>query len=78
MHYVEAYLAPTFHLRSHETRDKYINRDSHLRLIYKEYANLKYFGYSARYEVFSFKDTDVKNEAFKDFETVKAHIAKKL
>lgn len=78
MHYVEAYLAPNTHLKSHESRDKYIIRDSHLRGIFKEYAHLKYFGYGARYEVYGFKDTHFKNEAIKDYETVKAHIAKKL
>lgn len=78
MHYVEAYLAPTVHLKSHETRDTYISREAHLRRIFKEYAHLKYFGFNARYEVYGFKPKDVKDEAAKDYETIKTHIATKL
>ena len=78
MHYIEAYLAPTFHVKSHETRDKYINREAHLRRIFKEYSHLKYFGFNARYEVCGFTAADVKDEAAKDYETIKAHIAPRL
>jgi hypothetical protein len=78
IHYVEAYLAPAIHLKSHETRDKYIGKEAHLRRIYKEYSNLKYFGYAARYEMCGFKAEDVNDEAAKDYETIKAHITAKL
>lgn len=78
MHYVEAYLAPAVHLKSHEARDTYISREAHLRLIFKEYAHLKYFGFNARYEVYGFRARDVEDEAAKDFETIKTHIATKL
>lgn len=78
MHYVEAFLAPTTHLKSHESRDKYISRDSHLRGIFKEYSHLKFFGYNARYEVYGFKAAQVTGEAVKDYDAVKAHIVKKL
>lgn len=74
MHYVEAYLAPIIHLKSHETRDQYIARDSNLRKVFKEYGHLKYFGFNARYEVCGFKAADVSDEA-KDFETIRTHIA---
>ena len=78
LHYIEAYLAPNVHLKSHESRDGYINRDAHLRSIAKEYFHLKFFGYNARYEAFGFKASQVKDEAAKDYEAVKAHIVKKL
>jgi len=77
LHYVEAYLSP-IHLRSHDSRDKYINKESHLRRIFKEYSHLKFFGFNARYEVYGFKAEQVKEEAAKDYETIKAHITKKL
>lgn len=76
MHYVEAYLAKSnVHLRSHTTRDNAISRDSSLRKIFKEYADLKFFGYNARYEVFGFKATDVTDKAAKHFAAIKGHIA---
>jgi hypothetical protein len=78
MHYVEAYLAPSFHLKSHEARDSYLAKESHLRRIYKEYQHLKYFGFNARYEVCGFKSEDVTNEAAQDYETVKTHISSRL
>lgn len=75
MHYVEAYLAKAnVHLRSHTTRDNAISRDSSLRKIFKEYADLKFFGYNARYEVFGFKTTDVTDKAAKHYATIKAHL----
>lgn len=73
MHYVEAYLARTnVHLRSHTTRDNAMSRDSSLRKVFREYADLKYFGYNARYEVAGFKAGDVTNVAAKHYATIKA------
>jgi len=78
MHYIEAYLAPNTHLRSHEARDKYVGRESHLRLIFKEYSHLKYFSVNASYEICTFRAEDVQNEASRDYETIKRHIGTKL
>ena len=76
MHYIEAYLAVQGqHLRSHETRDKVVARDKNLRKIFNEYADLKYFGYVARYEPYQFKANDVTSSATPQFLTLKAHIA---
>jgi hypothetical protein len=76
MHYVEAYLAlQGVHLRSHVARDQAISRDSVLRKIFKEYSDLKYFGYNARYEFFGFKATDVTNQAAKHFSKIKGHLS---
>lgn len=76
MHYVEAYLAKSnVHLRSHTTRDNAISRDAALRKIFKEYSDLKYFGYNARYEVSGFKATDVTNVALKHYTTIKNHLS---
>lgn len=74
LHYVEAYLAPTCHHKSHQTRDSYIGRDSDLRRIYSEYQELKYYGFNARYEMCGFKLSDVRDNAASAFETIKAHI----
>jgi hypothetical protein len=79
MHYIEAYMATKGqHLRSHETRDKMVARDSNLRKIFKEYADLKYYGYVARYEPYQFKATDVTSSAAPQFQTLKTHIASLL
>jgi hypothetical protein len=76
MHYVEAYLAKSgVHLRSHETRDRAMSREFALRKIFKEYADLKYYGYNARYEFASFKATDVTDRASKRYDAIKAHLA---
>ena len=75
MHYVEAYLAKSsVHLRSHTTRDNAISRDGALRKIFREYSDLKYFGYNARYEVSGFKANDVTNVALKHYSTIKNHL----
>lgn len=75
MHYVEAYLAKSgVHLRSHTTRDNAMSRDSSLRKIFKEYSDLKYFGYNARYEISGFKPTDVTNTAAKHYAAIKTHL----
>ncbi len=75
MHYVEAYLSKSnVHLRSHTTRDNAISRDSRLRKIYKEYADLKFYGYNARYEYYGFKREDVTDRATKHYSAVKTHI----
>lgn len=75
MHYVEAYLAKSgVHLRNHTTRDNAISRDSSLRKVFKEYSDLKYFGYNARYEIFGFKATDVIDKAAKHYAVIKAHL----
>ncbi len=75
MHYVEAYLATLGqHVRSHTTRDTYLGRDINLKKVYTEYQDLKFYGYSARYEMFRFKAEDVTNQAAKHFATIKANI----
>jgi hypothetical protein len=54
MHYVEAYLATLGqHVRSHTTRDTYLGRDINLKKVYTEHQDLKFYGYSARYEMLS-------------------------
>ena len=79
MHYVEAYLAlQGVHLKSHTSRDSHLGRDSKLKPIYGEYKDLKFYGYNARYEVFGFKASDVRDEALKGFEKIKSHIAPML
>ena len=76
MHYVEAYLAQSnIHSRSHASRDNALSRDSALRKIFKEYSDLKFFGYNARYEVFGFKASDVTDKAAKHYATIKNHLA---
>ncbi len=75
MHYVEAYLAKSgVHLRIHTTRDNAISRDSSLRKIFKEYSDLKFYGYNARYEVAGFKSADVTEVATKHFTVIKRHL----
>jgi hypothetical protein len=75
LHYVDAYLAKSHvNLRSHTTRDNALGRDKHLRPIYKQYSDLKFFGYNARYEVFGFKATDVTDKAEKHYDAIKAHL----
>jgi hypothetical protein len=75
MHYVEAYLAKAMaaHLRSHTARDSYMGRDSNLKRIYSEYQDLKYFGYSARYEMCGLTRDDI-TAADKHLAVIKAHI----
>lgn len=75
LHYVEAYLAPATHVKSHETRDKYFSRDRNLRTVYTEYAELKYFGYNARYDVVPFKTNDVTEHVLKDFDSIRNHLS---
>ena len=78
VHYVEAYFATLgTHLTTHKDRDSYISRDSYLRIIFKEYSNLKFFGFNARYEMMKFKAEDF-NKCKPDFEKVKAHIRRKI
>ena len=75
MHYVEAYLATqNIHLRSHQTRDNAIGRDSKLKKIFVDYQDLKYYGYAARYEPSTFTPKDVTGMAAPGFATIKAHI----
>lgn len=75
LHYVEAYLAKSgIHLRSHTTRDNAMSRDSALREIFKQYADLKYYGYNARYEISGFKPTDVTETAANHFDTIKTFL----
>jgi len=75
MHYIEAYLATLGqHLRSHTTRDAFVGRDPNLKTIYAEYRDLKFYGYTARYEVYAFQAEDVTNHAAKHFATIKANL----
>ena len=79
LHYVEAYLAgANQHLRSHTTRDNVIGRDAYLKRIYFEYQDLKFYGFSARYEACAFRANDVTGIAVKAFEVIKLHIGAKL
>jgi len=75
VHYVEAYLSLTgIHLRSHATRDNCVGRDSRLRLIFREYGDLKYYAYNARYEVMPFSASDVANVALPALDKIKAQL----
>lgn len=75
MHYVEAYLARSgVHMRSHTTRDTVMSRDATLRRIYKEYAELKFFAYNARYEFLGFKPADVTENAAPKFAAIKSYL----
>ncbi len=74
LHYIEAYLAPAHHLRSHEARDNYVGRDANLKSIYVEYGELKYYGFNARYGVFGFTPKDVTDHAAVAFSAIKAHV----
>jgi hypothetical protein len=79
LHYIEAYLAKSGqHLRSHETRDKAVARDANLRKVFLEYADLKYYGYVARYEPSQFKAAEFTADALPQFETLRAHITSLL
>jgi hypothetical protein len=75
VHYVEAYLAKSLgmHLRSHNTRDQYVGRESNLKKIFKSYAHLKFYGYNARYELYGFTAKDAADAA-KDLEDIKTHL----
>jgi hypothetical protein len=76
LHYVEAYLAKSnVHLRSHIARDNAVSRDASLRRIFREYSDLKFYGYNARYEVSRFRASDVTDFAVRHFATIKAHLA---
>jgi hypothetical protein len=74
VHYVEAYLAPHQHLRSHTTRDNVLGRDSNLKKIFSQYQDLKFYGYNARYSPPMFSAKDFKADAIPQFAIVKAHI----
>ena len=75
MHYIEAYLATlNQHLRSHTTRDTVVGRGVNLKKIFTEYQDLKFYGYTARYEAYGFKAQDVTNEAAKHFATIKGSL----
>jgi hypothetical protein len=79
MHYVEAYLAVSNqHLKSHATRDNVIGRDAYLKRIYVEYQDLKFYGFSSRYEACAFRAHDVTGIAFNAFQIIKLHIGAKL
>ena len=79
MHYVEAYLATTRqHLRSHAVRDRVLGTEPELKKVFKEYQDLKFCGYNARYEMYAFTPDDVTYQALKDFETIKGHLQKFL
>jgi len=62
------------HLKSHQTRDNVVARDSHLRPIFKHYSDLKYFGYAARYEMIGFTANDVTAKALPALQTVEVQI----
>lgn len=75
LHYVEAYLAKSnIHLRSHTTRDNAMSRDASLRRVFREYSDLKFYGYNARYEFSTFRATDVTDYALKHYAAIKAHL----
>jgi len=79
VHYVEAYLAVSNqHLRSHAARDNVIGRDGYLKRIYMEYQDLKFYGFSARYEACAFRAEDVTGIAAKALQTIKSHLSPKL
>jgi hypothetical protein len=61
IHLVEAYLAKTLNMdvKSHTTRDKYMEREASLRQIRNDYWHLKFYGYNARYEADQFTNQDV-------------------
>ncbi len=75
VHYVEAYLAKGGqHLRSHTTRDKVVARDATLKHIYSEYHELKFYGFTARYEMYGFTADDFRKEAMTSFMRIKNFI----
>lgn len=80
MHYVEAYLDVTYagsrvqHLKSHITRDSLVGTDTKLKKIFREYQDLKYFGFNARYEMVDFDVKDVQAAAIPEFNKIKAYI----
>jgi hypothetical protein len=80
MHYVEAYMDAMHsqHIRSHETRDQMIGKESNLKRIYNEYCDLKYFGFEARYEVSDFTASDFRDDARPCFDRLKTYISKFL
>jgi hypothetical protein len=75
VHYIEAYLAIAgTHLRSHKTRDSVVGRDSILKPIFKQYSDLKYFAYNARYEVMPFSPSDVTAIAIPALANIKSQL----
>lgn len=75
LHYVEAYLSTIGqHVRKHGTRDSYVARDTNLRKIFKEYSDLKFYGYNARYEMTTFRAADVTGTANRHFQTIRSHL----
>jgi hypothetical protein len=79
MHYVEAYLAAVsnIHSSSHRSRDTTMGREPNLREVYKEYQELKFFGYNARYEMQVFEPQDF-DRALPRFEEIRARLMKFL
>ena len=76
VHYIEAYLSiSNQHLKSHAARDNVIGRDAYLKRIYMEYQDLKFYGFSARYEACAFRAEDVTDIAAKALQTIKSHLA---
>ncbi|HEX7360918.1 MAG TPA: hypothetical protein VF283_10540 [Bryobacteraceae bacterium] len=75
VHYVEAYFSLSgTHLRSHTTRDRYVGRDPKLKPVFREYSNLKYYAYNARYEATNFKPLEVTEIALPALDKIKAQL----
>lgn len=75
MHYIEAYFAKNnIHLNSHQTRDSYVGRDGNLRAIFREYSDLKFYGFNARYAMNQFKKDDVVNKSRPAYEKLRKHV----
>jgi hypothetical protein len=62
------------HLRSHQNRDNIVGRDFNLKPIFKEYSDLKYFAYNARYEMMPFSPSDVKTVAIPALARIKSQL----
>ena len=75
VHYVEAYLATQGrHSMDHSVRDSEVHRETNLRLIYNVYKNLKNDSINARYYMYPFTPTEIRNHAVPNHARVKSYI----
>lgn len=78
LHWVDAYLATLgYHPPRHVERDNFLHRESILRRIHSDYRHLKTDSVDARYNIRSFRDSEI--QLLRVYlETIKAHLQGKL
>lgn len=80
LHFVEWFLTSKGRAgrRDHKLRDAYISHETELRAIYSDYTELKYQSEGARYECFTFKLDEVRNDILPLLDRIEAHITNRL